>query len=197
MLLVFGIILVLISIIVLVFVLLSHVHIHIQYKYANLVFVWEITMRFYGMEIRHYEGSSESGEDEKYLAELIHNALNQSDFHSLFTEMKRKINKYYLLLNALLPKVRVRKLYWQTKFGTGDACSTGILAGVLWSMKGSAGAFIQEKCNVEKQPQIGISPYFQTRGLQSELDCIATIKMGKAIRMRKQFKQIMMQQQSG
>lgn len=178
------------------FILLSHVRIHIKYRYKNVFLCWEMTVRFLGIEIKSYGGSSESGDGEKYIAKLINQFRNPSDFRQLHAKMEQKKFQYHSLLNTLMPSVTIKKLIWQTEFGTNDACSTGIVAGILWSIKGSVSAFVQEKCKMAVKPHINVIPHFQMLGLESELDCIALIKMGKAIRIRKKYKQIMLQQQS-
>jgi hypothetical protein len=82
----------------------------------------------------------------------------------------------------MIKSISFHELKWITHFGTGDASSTGALAGGLWAIKGTMIGFLFEQTEWRVQPKISVTPHFQQRGLYSEVDCIITIRLGKAIR---------------
>lgn len=85
------------------------------------------------------------------------------------------------IIKMMMKSIVIHQLSWRTDFGTGNATSTGIMSGGVWMMKGTLVSFIHELSNLSCQPKISVTPHFQQRGLYSEIDCIVSIRLGKAI----------------
>lgn len=100
----------------------------------------------------------------------------ESDQKSLWNFMTSQKN----VLN-ILEKVRIHKLSWQTNIGTGDSSSTAILAGGLWSVKGTLLGVLCHKSHLRCEPSIIIKPHFNINRLDTDLSCIVTLKTGQAI----------------
>lgn len=85
------------------------------------------------------------------------------------------------ILTTMLNKITIQELNWKTHIGTGDASTTGLVTGGVWMIKGGLLGVFYELSNFDCKPNLAITPHFQQRGLFSEVDCIVTIRLGKAI----------------
>ena len=84
-------------------------------------------------------------------------------------------------LNQMLKILRIDQLNWQTAGGTGEAASTGITSGGVWTIKGIIAGFLMEKVMMKCQPEFTVQPHFQIRFFQTKLDCIVSVRLGQAI----------------
>lgn len=80
-----------------------------------------------------------------------------------------------------LKKMDIHCLIWHSGAGTGDASVTGRLAGVAWSIKGVIEAWLKQNIRMKKDPEISFTPFFQSAGFESDLSCMVSIRIGKAI----------------
>lgn len=83
--------------------------------------------------------------------------------------------------NLLLKKVNFHQFNWSTEGGTGEAGSTGIACGVLWTVKGVLMGLIANKSNLKCKPVIHVVPHFQHAFIHSKVDCIVSIRIAQAI----------------
>lgn len=94
--------------------------------------------------------------------------------------------------SLLIKHVVIEKIEWMTYVGTGEASSTGLISGGLWSIKGAVGCLIQELGISQRQPKIRVIPYYHQEVFKSNFICIFSLKIAKAIfiskRLRKQGK---------
>ncbi|HEX3031636.1 MAG TPA: DUF2953 domain-containing protein [Bacillota bacterium] len=85
-------------------------------------------------------------------------------------------------LHKIIAKTEIRHLSWRTTFGTGDAASTGVLAGVAWSLKGSlVGWLLHQVKKVKTSPQLKVIPQFSTSVFSLEFHCIFVVRAGHII----------------
>ncbi|MDY0405328.1 DUF2953 domain-containing protein [Virgibacillus sp. 179-BFC.A HS] len=179
-------------IVLLIIILLSNVNMSIDYYYCNNSFDWDITVHCWGIMLWRNTGSKQTDEWEYVLQKLIDQLLNKDDLEQIFPAIK----KTKQLIKIILPRIKIRDFYWETKMGTGDAASTGILTGGIWSIKGALGSFLKENCHFLEQPVIQVDPCFNEQQFESQFHCIAFMQLGKAMRIRKKYKQIIMQNQT-
>ncbi|WP_053364352.1 DUF2953 domain-containing protein [Bacillus sp. FJAT-27251] len=85
------------------------------------------------------------------------------------------------LVKKLLAKVKVKKLEWHTNVGIGDAASTAIACGAIWSVKGGILAILSHYMRLVTSPVVTVTPNFQRATSQILLKCMFQITMGHAI----------------
>lgn len=90
-------------------------------------------------------------------------------------------NKILEALKKILRQTKLHDLNWNTLIGTGEASSTGIASGMLWSVKGSLVGYFLEKVILTCNPVIQVNPEYQRASFQTNLDCMVSIRLGKAI----------------
>jgi len=90
-------------------------------------------------------------------------------------DMIKKIKKYYSnnkkWINCFLRKAKIKKIYWLTSFGLGDAALTGISTGILWSVKNWVLGIITNNKKV-KEIYVNIFPNFNSDNIESQFSCI-------------------------
>ncbi|RIU89706.1 DUF2953 domain-containing protein [Oceanobacillus picturae] len=81
----------------------------------------------------------------------------------------------------VLKRVRFHKLVWHTEGGTGDAGSTGLVAGGVWSIKGAIICYLVQHSQMKCKPVIQVVPHFQQPCFYTKVECIASLRIGQAI----------------
>jgi len=71
--------------------------------------------------------------------------------------------------------------FWRTGLGTGDAALTGLATGLIWQLKGQIYSYMQRRLKSVARPALGVSPLFAREGLEIELECIFSIRLGNVI----------------
>ncbi|WP_156291479.1 DUF2953 domain-containing protein [Oceanobacillus salinisoli] len=84
-------------------------------------------------------------------------------------------------LHSILKNTKLHQLNWSTMIGTGEASSTGVVSGAIWAIKGSIIGYFAEKFILMCNPDIQVNPKFQQEYFQTNLDCMVSIRIGKAI----------------
>ncbi|HLR40198.1 MAG TPA: DUF2953 domain-containing protein [Virgibacillus sp.] len=92
-----------------------------------------------------------------------------------------KIRELNSVISLFLRKIRFHDLNWHTHIGTGDASTTGIAAGGVWITKGMIVGFISQQSNLVCRPNTTVKTYFQYKYIQTNIDCIVSIRIGQAI----------------
>jgi hypothetical protein len=100
--------------------------------------------------------------------QLLNNAIEQ------MKEAKR-------MLLIMMSSIVFHHFTWKTHFGTGDASSTGVATGGVWMIKGTLLGAVYELSNFKCEPKLMVTPHFQQKGFYSEVDCMVSIRLGKAI----------------
>jgi Protein of unknown function (DUF2953) len=169
-----------------IFLLLMQLKIRIQYRYQKDNH--QATIHLFYMKMRLIHRTIKINEytiDESQLIELVQEFKKEDQDDNLLGILKKmtnQINEISKIFMFMLKSISFHEFKWITHFGTGDASSTGALAGGIWALKGTMIGFLIEQTELKVQPKVSVTPHFQQRGLYSEVDCIVTIRLGKAIR---------------
>ncbi|ATW24091.1 DUF2953 domain-containing protein [Candidatus Formimonas warabiya] len=131
--------------------------------------------------IAHVEG--EKGrhlwEEEKIL-DL--NLTNMKKIMAYLPVIMENTREYRILSKWLLSKITVREFSWFTEIGTNEAANTGMLTGILWSVKPMAFAwFYHYVKKFTRPPAIGVIPNFQKQIAASNVRCIFDVRCGHII----------------
>ncbi|GAB7388937.1 DUF2953 domain-containing protein [Bacillaceae bacterium] len=98
-----------------------------------------------------------------------------------FRRLLRNVRGLKPIMTSFVRRVRLEKLVWQTRIGSGDAADTGILTGVAWSVKAMLVGTAAHRMDLRCYPRFSVSPAFGKRELCSELSCIVRFRLGHAI----------------
>ncbi|MFC4556705.1 DUF2953 domain-containing protein [Virgibacillus kekensis] len=138
--------------------------------------VLSIAVYIYGVRlIRRQVDLSGGQQKDKTFREVL------DQFHKMSENFGQKVRTYGNIASILLKPLTFRKLAWTTRVGTGDASSAGMTAGGIWAAKGTITGLLSVKCTLKCNPLLEVIPLFNQRFIQSELDCIVTVRIGKAI----------------
>lgn len=85
------------------------------------------------------------------------------------------------IVKGFLKRVQLKKFIWRSEVGTGDAASTGVLCGGIWSIKGGVLAWIRTYITLRKPPQIEVHPNFHRLVSMTDFTCMFQFRIGYAI----------------
>ncbi|MBS2970015.1 DUF2953 domain-containing protein [Metabacillus sp. KIGAM252] len=98
-----------------------------------------------------------------------------------FKELAAHITGLHTIAKKFLKHIEITSFEWHSRFGLGDAASTGGAAGMLWTIKGlicgAAGNYMQLKT----QPILSIVPIFQGLCMDTMIIGIVRFRIGHAI----------------
>ncbi|MYL44779.1 DUF2953 domain-containing protein [Virgibacillus halodenitrificans] len=109
------------------------------------------------------------------------NSMELNNYPIKLNEWKEILQSSSKLLSIILSNISIKKLKWKTAGGMGEACVTGTVTGLVWSLKGIILGQLVEKSNMRCEPSIYVEPYFQQTFFQTELTCMISFRIGKAI----------------
>lgn len=169
-----GIILALIITIIIFLLLVLKVHIHLSFIYLNGQPMLSIQLLLYSKQIYKKSFLITIDENEKEnisIAQLPKQLGNM--YHSF-------IDRYELIIKHL-HHISLHKFSWVTHLGVGEASVTGLVIGPVWVVKGMVVGVISRKVKCFPSPEISIRPHFLREKFHTELTCIGSIRLGKAI----------------
>lgn len=114
---------------------------------------------------------SELFENEYSISEQIKNAK------TYLSSIKDTIPNIYWLIK----KIHVYKFRWHTNIGAGEASSTGVLCGGVWTLKGLLVSFFSETSNIACPMEIRVLPHFQHKVFHTQVEMKMSIRLFQAI----------------
>ena len=162
-------------ILLLAFILLSRIYITFQFTYKQKKQVVNLSVSLY--HIRLFKKEMNIANEQESMFENV----NMEKFSLQLQETIHMIQSLPTIFDLLISRLRICQLNWTTEAGTGEAAKTGMASGALWAVKGILIGFITEKGNVYQKPNIQVIPNYQRRIIQSQMDCIVSIRVGKAM----------------
>ncbi|BDG46150.1 hypothetical protein PspKH34_07110 [Parageobacillus sp. KH3-4] len=101
-----------------------------------------------------------------------------------FQKMK-EFAKHVVRLNEIIKKflghISITKFEWQTKIGTGDAATTGMIVGLGWSLKYNLLAFFSKYMKLKTSPFFMITPSFHEAVSETKFVCMIHFRIGHAM----------------
>ncbi|WP_099158780.1 DUF2953 domain-containing protein [Virgibacillus ndiopensis] len=175
---------IIVGVVLLSIVLCSKININFIYTYEQDKQLIIIRMRFYGIKLLNKVIDLDEVENKDlwknpFRGKTFLENLKQVDnfVHSII----ETVDTFTMTARIFLRRIQVHKLEWNTFFGTGDASSTGIIAGGIWAVKGSLIGFIDTTSHLSCKPIMSVSPHFQRKYINSKFDCIVSIRIGQAM----------------
>ncbi len=78
----------------------------------------------------------------------------------------------------LLDKAEVEKIEWHTDIGMEDAAETGLLAGLIWMLKGVIVSHLRNKDGHIRANKVAVVPHYDCARLTTDVNCIFTLRFG-------------------
>ncbi|XJZ26488.1 DUF2953 domain-containing protein [Bacillota bacterium Lsc_1132] len=98
-----------------------------------------------------------------------------------YQEILEHVIHFHVVLRKFLRKVTIKQFRWSTAIGVEDAALTGMMAGGLWTIKGSVLGLLSHYFRMKEQPEIMVVPNFQQMIMHTELECMFQFRIGHAI----------------
>jgi len=117
------------------------------------------------------------GETTKHELE-VKEAITHYDILRVSIEVVKELKSWFI---KLLAKVELSNWLWQSHVGTGDAMSSAMSCGLLWSAKGLLIGTISRYVKVMNSPIVGIQPHFQHKVFMTEWSCNVRLKLGSLV----------------
>lgn len=111
----------------------------------------------------------------------LFNDLSLDTFTTKLKDLFQIVKQSGSMANLILNRISIHQLKWVTRGGTGEASTTGLTSGLIWTIKGALIGIMVEKSNLKCKPEIEVIPYFQNKYIESKMDCIVSIRLGQAI----------------
>ncbi|WP_261133277.1 DUF2953 domain-containing protein [Bacillus sp. Marseille-Q3570] len=161
--------------------------IHAHFLKGLFDYSWEIPLNDIDLEgdgLMHMEYDTESEIGNKKLHDTKEMTFEAESLIARVQETKALMDSVYQLgsiVRKFLKKVTIEEYQWVSTIGTGDAASTGIFAGLLWTIKGSVAGFLSFATRMEKPPVLEVTPSFQAPIVQTNLLCMFSFQIGQAM----------------
>jgi hypothetical protein len=110
--------------------------------------------------------------------------FSAKDFIDGLHDMKQlliHIVSLHRIMRWFLRKVSIKKMEWRSVIGVGDAATTGMLTGALWSVKGGLLGLISNYMRLIDSPILSITPSFQKAVSQTKFQCMIQFRIGYAM----------------
>jgi hypothetical protein len=85
------------------------------------------------------------------------------------------------IVRRFFKKMKVEKMIWESKIGTGDAASTGLFSGLIWTLKSSSIGFLSNITTFSTLPVMEVLPFFQEKIIHTKFVCIFSFRIGQAM----------------
>ncbi|HWI55239.1 MAG TPA: DUF2953 domain-containing protein [Desulfobacteria bacterium] len=92
------------------------------------------------------------------------------------------LKRYQEVLYGLLKSIRCYQLKWITQIGLEDPADTGMIIGLIWSVKGFMYRVFQSNVgSMEQKPEFCVIPNFGSSCLKLDFHCIFDMRIGHII----------------
>lgn len=96
-------------------------------------------------------------------------------------EFLRHIIDLHTIIRKFLGHVSIIQWKWYSTVGIGDAAHTGMLTGVIWSIKGTIVGMLSHTMRLKVHPEMEVTPNFQQKVSKTRFQCIIHFRIGYAI----------------
>lgn len=96
-------------------------------------------------------------------------------------DVLKRVRGLHRIIRRLLARTEVKQFEWETQIGTGDAASTGMLAGSILGMKGGLLGLLSTYFDFRVMPSYRVIPVFRGKAADTRIFCIFQVRAGHAI----------------
>lgn len=137
-------------------------------------------------EIKTIDGTAKAETNIEREQRFINNTIKMYFFHPrrlwrAFKSVKFYAKLYRRIVCRLVNSLTCERLNWKTTFGSDDAAVTGLMAGALWTAKGTLVTILRRRFSFIAPPEISVIPVFGQNHFQVDFQCIFSLRLGKII----------------
>lgn len=147
-------------------------------KYTLHIPLVQVDARDHSVKLREEMQSSIGKKKEKKKKVSFKQLKNQ---YESFQKTLKHVQNLYRILAQFLKKMKVSHVQWHSAIGLGEASSTAVAAGTVWSIKGIVLQLINTFFRLKGTPSISVVPVFQGLHSETRLSCMVSFKIGHAI----------------
>jgi hypothetical protein len=124
---------------------------------------------------------TESDEKEEEREEKEQKGRSFSEWMNLIPDLIKIAQDIHTMLKDFLRRVKIKKWTWTSQLGTEDAAATGVLTGFAWSLKGMVVGLATRYMKLKTEPELQIHPVFQGNIMTTQLECIISFRVFRAM----------------
>ncbi|PGZ96602.1 Yvgn And cofactor Nadph [Bacillus pseudomycoides] len=117
------------------------------------------------------KAGEEGGAEDKFVAML-----------DSIAEIIKRMQEIHTMFKGFLQKVKIKNWRWRSQVGTGDAASTGVITGYVWSVKGMIVGMTGHYMDIIGAPQLEVAPIFQGKTVASHCELTASFRIYRALK---------------
>lgn len=129
-----------------------------------------------------------AGSDRQDIKTRVNHEQRDKIYNRHPLRLRRAINlfwgifqKYGKFMRKTISSLRCEYLSWHTACGTGDAATTALLTGCLWSLKGTVLKRIKAHSELQAKPSLSVKPDWEDKQFATAFKCIFSIRIGHVI----------------
>lgn len=120
--------------------------------------------------------------EEKFIRKTINfYIMHPGRIRHVFRLFRYGARLYMRLMGNMIVALYCEQLIWKTSYGAGDAGMTGVINGMLWTIKGLMMTRLKKRVIFIKKPIINVNPIFGADHLKVNFQCIFSIRLGNVI----------------
>lgn len=180
------IIVVMTMIILAILLLTSKVYIHIHYVYSQADHHIYVKFRFLKITLFQREITLDGVAGDIHMDDIlqfIESIIREREVGKKMKNIWKELQVLKEEMKLIIRTVVFQEFCWKTNIGVQDAMTTGIAAGALWAVKGTAVGLVYQPSPFKRNPEIAVYPSFQQQVFRTDFSCMVSVKLGQAIRV--------------
>ncbi|MBQ9757980.1 MAG: DUF2953 domain-containing protein [Clostridia bacterium] len=158
------------------FFLFPKLSVFVEYRNGKIKLVFKTLFFRYTLDDEKLKGLSKKDKGPK----KDDGKTEEEKFFSKVEKIKGKYDEAKEIIDTVLScagdRVEFSDIFIRSKFGTGDAASTGMLYGAIWTLIGNVYAFLCRFFNI-KFPEVELVPSFNEKAFEIEAEGIIKIRI--------------------
>ncbi|MBP2649803.1 MAG: hypothetical protein H6Q74_628 [Firmicutes bacterium] len=134
------------------------------------------------LEVAGNKITPKPGREQRYVKNLWQEYWHHTKkWYYLLRQVRYYTKLYRKIMNKIIDKLVCEKLVIKTKIGIGDPALTGIVVGLLWTIKSRLYLTMRRRLMVMAVPSFNVVPDFNAVGLEIRVQCIISVQVGNVI----------------
>lgn len=131
------------------------------------------------MDWQEFTKGVEVGTDQMQKMQITKERLEE--FKEKMNQLIDFIPEFFRIQRRFFRHVHCSLFHWETEIGTGDAMETGLISGLLWTIKTNLYTFFKQSIQFDQPPEFKIIPNFTKSVFSITFQSIIRFRMGHAI----------------
>lgn len=134
------------------------------------------------IKTRHSQEQTKEKREQRFIRKTLHYYLTHpGKLRYVFRLFRYCARLYFRIMGNVIIALHCEQLKWKTRYGAKDAGVTGVVTGILWTIKSLLLTRLQQKAIFVNKPNIYVTPDFEEESLEIDFQCIFSIRLGNVI----------------